>query len=184
VYPGTCRNGLPPGEQARAIRVRVPNQSQSFRDALQGPVESNLQTEVGDFVVLRADGFYAYHLASVVDDAAQGITHIVRGTDLLSATLPQRYLQDCLGYPHPQYCHLPIAVNAQGQKLSKQTFAAAIDLQNPGPTLCKALTFLGHPPDADLKGADPALLLAWATERWNLEKVPHSATISVETGNN
>ena len=184
VYPGTCRNGLPPGEQARAIRVRVPNQSQGFRDALQGPVESNLQTEVGDFVVLRADGLYAYHLASVVDDAEQGITHIVRGNDLLSATLPQRFLQDCLGYPHPAYCHLPIAVNAQGQKLSKQTFATAIDLQDPGTTLSRALSFLGHPPDTDLEGAGPALLLAWATEQWNMENVPHTAAICVNNDDN
>jgi glutamyl-Q tRNA(Asp) synthetase len=146
-------------------------------------VESNLQTDIGDFIVHRADGLYAYHLASVVDDAAQGITHIVRGTDLLSSTLPQRYLQDCLGYPHPQYCHLPIAVNAQGQKLSKQTFATAIDLQDPGATLCKALRFLGHPPEADLEGADPALILAWATEQWDMKKVPQMAAICVDTEN-
>lgn len=181
VYPGTCRNGLPAGKVARATRVRTPNQQFTFDDALQGLVESNLQTDVGDFVVRRADGLYAYHLAVVVDDAGQGITHIVRGMDLLSSTPPQRYLQQCLGYPQPQYSHLPIAVNAQGQKLSKQTFAAAVDLKKPGSTLSKALSFLGHAPDNELKDADPALLLEWALEHWSLANVPHSEAIFIDT---
>jgi glutamyl-Q tRNA(Asp) synthetase len=181
IYPGTCREGLPPGKTAHTVRVRVPNQPTTFTDALQGPVESNLQTEVGDFVVHRADGLYAYHLAVVVDDAEQGITHIVRGTDLLSSTPPQRYLQDCLGYPHPDYSHLPMAMNAQGQKLSKQTFATAIDAQNPGPTLSRALSFLGHPPPAELEGADAELLLAWAGENWDMQNVPRTAAICVDT---
>lgn len=180
VYPGTCRDGLPPGVAPRTVRIRVSSQQSTFTDTLQGTVESNVQTDVGDFVIHRADGLYAYHLAVVVDDAGQGITHIVRGTDLLSSTPPQRYLQDCLNYPHPHYSHLPIAVNAQGQKLSKQTFALAIDLQNPSPTLSKALTFLGHPPTTELEGADPAVLLAWATENWDIQNVPKIAAICID----
>ncbi len=176
IYPGTCRNGLSPGKTPRTVRVRVPSGYETFTDALQGQVKSNLQTDVGDFVVRRADGFYAYHLAVVVDDAAQGITDIVRGTDLLSATPPQRYLQKCLGYSHPQYSHLPLAVNQHGQKLSKQNFATAIDIQHPGPTLSKALAFLGHPPPTELQGADPALLLTWATAHWELQNVPCTAS--------
>lgn len=181
IYPGTCRDGLPAGASPRAIRVRTPDQPVSFTDVLQGQIDFNLQTDVGDFVVHRADGFYAYHLAVVVDDAEQGITEIVRGTDLLSSTPPQRYLQQCLGYPHPQYCHLPIAVNQQGQKLSKQTFAEPIDIQTPGPTLCKALRFLGQPLDSGLEKADPGLILEWATEQWNMRNVPHTASICSET---
>ena len=180
LYPGTCRNGLPAGAKPRAIRVHAPDQHITFDDALQGRVETNLQNGIGDFVVRRADGFYAYHLAVVVDDAEQGITEIVRGTDLLSATLPQYFLQDCLSYPHPQYSHLPIAVNQQGQKLSKQTFAAAIAPQNPGPTLCKALRFLGHPPPAELENAPPADLLEWAVAHWNMQNVPHTESIYAE----
>jgi glutamyl-Q tRNA(Asp) synthetase len=183
-YPGTCRNGLPAGVAPRAIRVRVNDRRQSFIDALQGPLESHLQTDVGDFVVRRADGLYAYHLAVVVDDAEQEISEIVRGTDLLSATPPQRYLQQCLGYQHPRYAHLPIAVNQQGQKLSKQTFAQAIDTRHPGPTLVKALGFLGHPPDAELHDAGPELLLQWATAQWELQNVPHTAAICSETDTN
>jgi len=180
IYPGTCRNGLPSGVVPRAVRVRVSNQHETFTDVLQGQVKSNLQTDIGDFVVRRADGFYAYHLAVVVDDAWQNITEIVRGTDLLGSTLPQRYLQRCLGYSHPQYTHLPLATNQQGQKLSKQNFAAAIDTQHPGPTLEKALTFLGHSPPAELQGADPALLLTWATMHWDMQNVPHTASICVD----
>ena len=178
IYPGTCRNGLPEGTTERAIRLRVPENTDIFADALQGRIETDLQKRIGDFVVRRADGLFAYHLAVVVDDAEQQISEIVRGTDLLSSTPPQRYLQSCLSYPHPSYCHLPVVVNQQGQKLSKQTFAPAIDIHNPGPTLIKALNCLGLHPDAGLTGAPPNTLLSWATTQWDLQKLPHQATIS------
>ena len=177
IYPGTCRDGLPAGTTARAIRLRVPARTDTFTDVLQGRIETDLQTQIGDFVVRRADGFFAYQLAVVVDDAEQQISEIVRGTDLLTSTPPQRYLQSCLGYPHPRYCHLPIVVNQQGQKLSKQTFAPAIDIHNPGPTLIKALNYLGLQPDVSLIGAPPATLLSWAVTQWDLQKLPHQATI-------
>jgi len=176
-YPGTCREGLPPGTTARAIRVRVPQKAIRFHDGLQGLIETQLASTVGDFVVHRADGLTAYHLAVVVDDAFQGITEIVRGSDLLESTPPQLHLQDLLGFKQPNYIHLPIVTNSQGQKLSKQTFAAAIDQKDPGPTLAKALTFLGHAPEPSLAKADPARLLEWATGNWDINKIPKCAAI-------
>jgi len=179
IYPGTCRSGLPSGTTARAIRLHVPKHTDSFADALQGRIDTDLQNNIGDFVVRRADGLFAYHLAMVVDDAEQQISEIVRGTDLLTSTPPQRYLQTRLGYSHPAYCHLPIATNPQGQKLSKQTFAGAIDIQNPGPILIKALAFLNQQPDVKLANASPAEILGWAITHWDFQKVPRQAAIPV-----
>ncbi len=180
LYPGTCRTGLPINTVARATRLRIPNDTDSFTDSLQGQVNTCLANEVGDFIVRRADGLFAYHLAVVVDDAEQQITEIVRGTDLLSSTAPQRYLQTCLAYPHPKYCHLPVASNSAGQKLSKQTFAAAIDRHRPGPTLFNALKFLGQQPEVSLASAPPAVILAWAVEHWEFQKIPRTDAIIVE----
>lgn len=180
-YPGICRNGLPPGAVARAIRVRCPPHSIHFHDGLQGEIEADLIHELGDFVVRRTDGLYAYHLAVTVDDAYQGVTEIVRGADLLSATPCQRHLQTLLGLPHPQPVHLPIAVNAAGQKLSKQTHAPPIDRQRPATALSRALAFLGHPPITELAGAPPSTLLEWALAEWALHRVPTRATISATT---
>ncbi|WP_338771367.1 tRNA glutamyl-Q(34) synthetase GluQRS [Massilia sp. METH4] len=130
VYPGTCRAGLAPGKAPRALRLRTPQQPGrviGFEDRWHGPVEQDITAEVGDFVIRRADGFWAYQLAVVVDDAAQGVTDIVRGADLLDSTPRQLYLQELLGVPHPRYLHVPVVVNADGEKLSKQTGAAAFD---------------------------------------------------------
>ncbi len=121
VYPGTCRAGLAPGRVARAWRVRTDNRAIEFEDGLQGVIRSALEDDIGDFVVQRADGFFAYQLAVVVDDAAQGISEIVRGADLLDSTPRQIHLQRLLGLPTPGYLHLPIVLNANGEKLSKQT---------------------------------------------------------------
>jgi glutamyl-Q tRNA(Asp) synthetase len=178
IYPGTCRNGLAPGATARSTRVKVTSETVSFLDGLQGTRNIQLDSEVGDFVVKRADGLFAYHLAVVVDDAFQEISEIVRGTDLLDSTPHHLYLQKLLTYKTPQYIHLPIAVNAQGEKLSKQTHAPAIDSTQPGPVLEKALTFLGHSPDADVINADPETLLSWAVKNWDLERIPKQLTIS------
>ncbi len=177
IYPGTCREGLPPGTTARAIRVRAPQRIINFHDGLQGIIEAQLANTVGDFVVQRADGLTAYHLAVVVDDAFQGINEIVRGSDLLESTLPQLHLQDLLGFKQPKYIHLPIVTNSQGKKLSKQTFATAIDQENPGPSLAKALTFLGHTPEPSLAKANPAQLLEWAIENWDIDKIPKCVAI-------
>jgi glutamyl-Q tRNA(Asp) synthetase len=120
-------------------------------------------------VLLRADGYFAYQLAVVADDFDQGITHIVRGADLLDSTPRQIYLQSCLGFPQPAYAHLPVALNAAGEKLSKQTCAAAVDALEPAEALAGALRFLGHAPPARLGLAD---LWAWAVENWRMEQVP------------
>ncbi|NIR58753.1 MAG: tRNA glutamyl-Q(34) synthetase GluQRS, partial [Gammaproteobacteria bacterium] len=120
IYPGTCREGLPPGKRARTRRMRIRDMAIALHDTIQGGFHQDLGEDVGDFVIRRADGIYAYHLAVVVDDAELGVTDIVRGADLLGSTPRQVHLQRCLGLPTPRYAHLPVAVNATGQKLSKQ----------------------------------------------------------------
>ena len=162
IYPGTCRRGLPPGRRGRSVRVAVEGAVTTFEDAACGPVSIDLEAELGDFVIRRADGLFAYHLACVVDDAAAGFTHVVRGRDLLSCTPPQIHLQRLLGLPTPEYLHLPLAVNAAGEKLSKQTHAPPLDDTRPGPAMVEALQLLGlHPPD-HLRRASPEEILAWA----------------------
>ncbi|HEV2007463.1 MAG TPA: tRNA glutamyl-Q(34) synthetase GluQRS, partial [Burkholderiales bacterium] len=146
VYPGTCRNGVADGKVARALRIDTRGASIAFVDALQGAVRQDLETEIGDFVLYRADQVIAYQLAVVVDDAEQGITDVVRGADLLDSTPRQIYLQQLLNLPSPRYMHVAIAVNAAGEKLSKQTLAAAIGAQQPLPELIRALHFLGQDP--------------------------------------
>lgn len=177
IYPGTCRNGPAPGTSAHSVRVRVAEKSMQFTDSLQGPQSTQLDKDVGDFVIRRADGLYAYHLAVVVDDAFQGISEIVRGADLVLETLPQTYLQSLLGYSTPFYAHLPMAMNAQGDKLSKHTHAPPIDPQRPGPVLHKALSFLGHQPDAVVDMENPQELLDWAVSHWDIQQVPKQQMI-------
>ncbi len=172
IYPGTCRNGLPAGQAGRAWRVRVPDVNIHFHDRIHGELQQNLAGEVGDFVVKRADGLFAYQLAAVVDDAFQGITHVVRGADLLWNTPRQIYLQNRLGLPTPVYAHVPLITNAAGQKLSKQTLAPALPDDRRGTALALALTVLGHPPPAELADSEPDGLLAWASAHWQIENVP------------
>lgn len=172
VYPGTCRNGLPAGAIARAWRVRVPESSIRFHDRVHGDLEQNLARDVGDFIVKRADGLFAYQLAVVVDDTFQGITHVVRGADLLWNTPRQRLLQVLLGLPAPAYAHVPLVVNAAGQKLSKQTRAPALPETGRGAVLAHALAALGLILPAELVGAGPDELLAWASAHWRIERVP------------
>lgn len=179
VYPGTCRNGLATGTVARATRVKVNFETVHFHDGLQGVQEIKLERDVGDFVVKRADGLFAYHLAVVVDDAFQEISEIVRGTDLLTSTPHHLYLQRLLTLQTPQYIHLPVAVNAQGEKLSKQTHAPAINPAHAGAMLEKTLTFLGHSPDSDVINTDPETLLKWAIKNWDLDRIPRQMTISI-----
>lgn len=171
-YPGTCRSGLPPGREARAWRLMVEPGLVCFDDALQGRNCQDLAAEVGDFVVLRADGYFAYQLAVVVDDAEQGITHIVRGADLIDSTPRQICLQRHLGLAQPAYLHLPAAVNAAGDKLSKQTQAKPIDIAHPQAALAAALEFLGQPPPADLLHARLDELWRWAIANWNRSRLP------------
>lgn len=150
IYPGTCRNGLRPGKAPRAFRVRVPDHGDhdariTFNDRWIGQVTQHLATEAGDFILKRADGFWAYQLAVVTDDAAQGITHVVRGADLLDSTARQMYLQRLLGFPTPHYLHVPVVTNADGDKLSKQNGAQALDLTQPHNALFDAARVLGLP---------------------------------------
>lgn len=131
IYPGTCRDGLAEGRSARSLRVRVPPADDDadligFTDRFAGPISQRLARESGDFVLKRADGFWAYQLAVVVDDAEQGVTDVVRGADLLDSTPRQIYLQRLLGLPTPRYLHVPVIRNAAGEKLSKQTGAIAV----------------------------------------------------------
>lgn len=175
VYPGTCRNGWPDGKTARAWRLRVPDMTVGFNDLIQGFQSQNLEKDVGDFVLLRADGLFAYQLAVVVDDAEQGINHIVRGADLLASTPRQSWLYECLDEPVPVYAHLPLAVNDHGEKLSKQTRAAPVGLSDPVPMLTAAMRFLNLAPEKD----DFALqdLWNWAIMNWSIKIVPKTQTI-------
>lgn len=150
VYPGTCRHGLVLGRTPRAYRLRVPDDASgciSFEDRWMGTVTQNLAAEVGDFVLKRADGFWAYQLAVVVDDADQSVTHVVRGADLLDSTPRQIYLQRLLGVPTPRYLHVPVVTNTAGEKLSKQTGARALDMSRPLDELIAAAHFLQLPVD-------------------------------------
>ncbi|MFP4146322.1 MAG: tRNA glutamyl-Q(34) synthetase GluQRS [Halorhodospira sp.] len=163
VYPGTCRNGLPPGREGRSIRVRTDGTPPiRFEDGAEGVVTCELASEIGDFVIRRADGCYAYHLACAVDDGEGGFTHVIRGRDLLACTPPQIHLQRLLGLPTPYYHHLPLALNPEGQKLSKQNRAPPLEETNPAPALVDALQLLGYRPPSSLRQAVPAEVLAWA----------------------
>jgi glutamyl-Q tRNA(Asp) synthetase len=176
-YPGSCRAGLPRGRSARAWRLRVDERETAFVDRLQGPQAQHLERDVGDFVLRRADGLFAYQLAVVVDDAEQGITDVVRGADLLASTPRQIWLQHCLGYPQPRYAHLPVATNAAGEKLSKQTLAPALNAAAAAAELVRALRFLGQPAPAELARSRPADVWVWAREHWCGEAVPRQRTI-------
>jgi len=163
IYPGTCRTGLAPGKTPRALRLRTGGEEIAFTDRVQGPQRQILEREIGDFVLLRADGQFAYQLAVVVDDAEQGVTDVVRGADLLDSTPRQIFLQRLLGYPMPRYLHVPAAVNEAGEKLSKQTGALPVDIKRKAEELARALTFLGQP-ETD----DPAQAVA----NWKPELIP------------
>jgi glutamyl-Q tRNA(Asp) synthetase len=144
---------------------------------LQGIVTQRLVVEVGDFVIRRADGLFAYHLAVVVDDAAQGVTDVVRGNDLLQSTPAQIYLQRVLRLPEPRYLHVPLVVDRAGQKLGKSTRAAAIDVQQPGPSLISALRYLNQPVPTDLMRTDVGSILSWATRHWEPLRIPTKEAI-------
>jgi glutamyl-Q tRNA(Asp) synthetase len=171
-YPGTCTLSLPPGKQPRSWRIRAGHEVIAFEDRLHGAQQQNVNLEVGDFVVFRADGLFAYHLAVVVDDAAQGITDVVRGADLLDSTARQIHVQRLLGLPRPNYLHVPVAADSSGQKLSKQTRAAALDPGRAAPLLCDALRFLGQAMPEELRGAPVGELWSWAIIHWSPAHIP------------
>ncbi|MBN6533672.1 tRNA glutamyl-Q(34) synthetase GluQRS [Acinetobacter pittii] len=174
IYAGTCRD-LNLDFQGQAIRVKVQDQQICFDDRLQGHHCSNLQHDLGDFVLKRRDGIINYQLAVVVDDYLQGITHVVRGADLLDNTERQIWLGQLLGYPQLSYMHLPLAMNDQGQKLSKQNLAQALDLLKAPELLQKAILALGQP-NVDLD--QPRLMLKQAVAQWNIDLIPHVQELS------
>ena len=173
VYPGSCRDGIG-NKAARAWRIDTRGAVIAFDDAVQGSITQNIERDIGDFVLYRADHIYAYQLAVVIDDAEQGITEIVRGADLLDSTPRQIFLQQRLGLPTPRYLHVPVAVNAAGEKLSKQTRAQAVDVQDPLPALTAALHFLGQQPPAF---ASIAELWTWGIAHWRRDNIPKTRTL-------
>ena len=178
IYPGTCRDSEVDTHTPHAWRVRAPEDVICFTDRVCGELKQSVAAEVGDFVVKRADGLFAYQLAVVVDDAYQHITHIVRGSDLLWNTPRQIALQTLLGLPIPSYAHLPLITNTLGQKLSKQTLAPALPKHEQGQVLSEALNVLGHAAPTALHGAPPAELLAWAISHWRIKTVPTKTAIA------
>lgn len=175
VYGGACAR-LPENgfllTRPHAWRLRVAAGAIAFQDALQGRQCQNLVDDVGDFVLKRADGFWAYQLAVVVDDAEAGITHIVRGRDLLDSTVRQIFLQQCLDCPTPDYAHLPLLTNALGQKWSKQTLAPALDVAAKTHLLHQVLGWLGLPVEKLEAHTPVAEQLQWALAHWDLDRVP------------
>lgn len=182
IYPGTCRDGLPPEREARSWRLRASSGTIRFDDRARGRQVIHLADEVGDFIIRRGDGLFAYHLAMVVDDAELGVTDVVRGGDLLPCTAPQIALQQALDLPTPRYMHLPVAVNEQGRKLSKQTKAPAVDGEQPAPVLYQALAFLGQQPPEWVAHATADESLAWAVEHWRPGALPAEATLPAPSG--
>jgi glutamyl-Q tRNA(Asp) synthetase len=171
IYPGTCRGSLPPGRAARALRVHVQGMHVDFDDLLLGPQHWDLEREVGDFILYRADGVYAFHLASAVDDGEFGVTDVVRGADLLESSARQIQLLRFLALPVPRYAHLPVAIDQHGEKLSKQTKAAPVDLMRPLVVLQAALRFLNQPVPDQQCGATVPELWRYAIDRWDLQRV-------------
>jgi glutamyl-Q tRNA(Asp) synthetase len=166
VYPGTCRQGLPAGKAARAWRLRIPEGTLQVPDRWQGLYREDTARLCGDVVLLRADGFWAYQLAVVVDDAWQGVSDVVRGADLLDSTGRQIHLQTALKLAGVRYMHVPVVTNPQGEKLSKQTLANAVNVQAPLAALTAAALHLGFQAD-DLKDcANPEEFLSQMTELW------------------
>lgn len=176
IYPGTCRNisHVSEGEQ-HAMRIRTPDELICFDDAVQGRFCQNLQLESGDFIIRRADKLFAYQLAVVVDDQWQGVTHIVRGADLLDNTQRQIHLQRCLNYTTPEYMHIPLASYADGNKLSKHTHAPALPTKTTGDilrNLCAALNFLGQSAPSYTEFNKLEDCWDWAIEKWDYRRIP------------
>lgn len=181
IYPGTCRHRLPSGRRARSLRLRAHQGSILIRDRIQGKLCQNLEREVGDFVLRRADGIHAYQLAVVVDDGFQGVSQVVRGADLLPSTPRQVFLLQALRLPVPRYAHLPLVVDETGRKLSKSEAAAPVDPAAPLSALLRAWSFLGQKPFPE----QPANLEEfWTHARgsWRTALVPNQRTGVLQVG--
>lgn len=177
IYPGTCRNRQALPDSPHALRVKTDKRIIAFQDQLQGLVSHDLAEQDGDFIVKRKDNIIAYQFAVVIDDDLQHVNHIVRGFDLLDATPKQIYLQQLLGLPAPRYMHVPIIVDPQGYKLSKQTQAMAVDLKSPQRVIFELLTLLKQNPPAELQQAPATELLDWAIAHWNPDLLKNTHTV-------
>ncbi|WP_437884641.1 tRNA glutamyl-Q(34) synthetase GluQRS [Pseudomonas sp. LRF_L74] len=177
VYPGFCRlAGY--SQDDTALRIRVPQLEYRFIDRVQGEFSQHLGREVGDFVVRRRDGLYAYQLAVVLDDAWQGVTHIVRGADLLDSTPRQTYLQELLGFSLPRYLHVPLIIQPDGHKLGKSYRSPPLPMDLVSPLLTRALRALGQCPPSELNNASPRELLDWGILHWDTALIPRSRTLA------
>ena len=176
-YPGTCRKGLPAGRSPRSMRVIVGNAAIRMQDRLQADLHQQLNVDSGDFIVRRADKLFAYQLAVVIDDAEQQINHVVRGADLLESTPRQIYLQQLLGLPTPAYLHLPVASDASNAKLSKQSFARRISVDDTHSAVLDALRFLHQPLPDTPQDASREELWQWAADHWDLSAIPVSTVL-------
>lgn len=177
VYPGYCRDAQLAIDSSTALRVKSQDLTIEFDDVLAGKVSHDLSKQDGDFIVRRRDQIIAYQFAVVVDDFQQGVNHVVRGADLLDSTPKQIYLQQLLGYPTSTYMHLPIIVDHQGAKLSKQTLAAPVNDTQPSRTLFLLLQLLQQNPPAELVNADTQTLLNWAISHWQPSALKKVRTI-------
>jgi glutamyl-Q tRNA(Asp) synthetase len=166
-YAGTCRNGPRHPDRALAVRFRVADSAIAFEDELQGRLVQNVGQSLGDFIIRRRDGLFAYQLAVVVDDAEQRITQVVRGSDLLSNTPRQILLQQALQLPRPDYMHLPLLTEADGRKLSKSRRAVAAATTQPSVTLHRVLCWLRQQPPPELAHVSARELWSWAIRAWN-----------------
>ena len=178
IYPGTCRNGCRSNDVA--IRLRTNDEPIEFTDRLQGPQCQQLESESGDFIIQRRDGLIAYHLAVVADDFDQGITEVVRGVDLLDSTTRHIHLQNVLGFTTPDYLHIPVIENADGQKLSKLTGAKGISTNEAGLTLASALAALKQRPPTDLGRQNINEIWAWALANWHPDALRHLKSIPAD----
>ncbi|MGY0219806.1 tRNA glutamyl-Q(34) synthetase GluQRS [Endozoicomonadaceae bacterium StTr2] len=170
-YPGFCRNLTESPQAPYSLRLKTPARTVTFDDRIQGTQAFPLD-EIGDSILLRKDGLFAYQLAVVIDDAEQGITDIVRGSDLLDSTPRQQYLRQLFDFPEPVYAHLPVILNDNGSKLSKQNHADALPLDNPLPLLARALQALSQPVPESVFDLTVEALLQWSVDHWNIESIP------------
>lgn len=180
IYPGLCRPRSDSPPTAHALRIRTEHAHIAFDDALQGHIAQDLDREVGDFILYRRDGVYAYHLATVLDDAEQGITDVLRGIDLMDSTPRQIYLQQRLGLAAKTYAHIPILVGPNGQKLSKQNLAPEADTRCPSRLLVYLLELLRQNPPRELADSPAADILAWAIVHWDLTRLAGVQSLTVE----
>ena len=178
VYDGSCRDKRVSLAEEFAIRVKTSNNSIGFNDQIQGYHRQSVEREVGDFIILRKDKLFAYQLAVVIDDDYQQITHVIRGYDLLDSTFRQIHLQNVLGLNTPAYAHVPVIIDDNGKKLSKQHFADPIDAKNDKALIFRALKFLGQAPPIGLAEAPCSEQLEWAINNWDIQAIPKLANIS------